>query len=116
MEKMRNCPDCAVKPGEQHQGGCDVERCTQCGYQRIGCDCDLDYHDGAFARWSGFWPGSLEADAMGIDLNTFYNKGYHEILFVDPIIREYIAFNAPRKAEVKKNVAKVGKRKTRKRV
>lgn len=41
-------------------------------------------HDPRFARWTGFWPGGLEADALGIDLNTFYEKGYHKIFFVKP--------------------------------
>ena len=36
---LRDCPDCAVKPGELHQPGCDCERCALCGEQVISCDC-----------------------------------------------------------------------------
>jgi hypothetical protein len=41
-------------------------------------------HDPAFARWSGFWPGALEADALGIDLNELYIQEYEQIFFVKP--------------------------------
>lgn len=37
--EITNCHDCAAKPGERHDPGCDVERCMLCGYQRIGCGC-----------------------------------------------------------------------------
>lgn len=87
--ELRNCPDCGVKPGEVHVAGCDVERCSVCGGQAISCGCpeeDLDKHDSAFARWTGFWPGALESDTLGIDLNEFYEKGYHKIFFVKPCI------------------------------
>ena len=70
MKTMKNCHDCGAKPGEIHQENCDVERCSVCGNQRLQCDCEG--HDPAFSRWSGFWPGSLESDALGIDLNEFY--------------------------------------------
>ena len=81
--EMRNCPDCGVIPGKVHEPGCDVERCSDCGGQQISCDCGGE-HDSDFARWSGFWPGDLEANALGIDLNEFHVQGLHKIIFVKP--------------------------------
>ena len=82
MEILKNCPDCGVKPGEIHQSGCDVERCSVCGFQVISNFCNG--HDPTFSRWTGFWPGKLESKALGIDLNKFYVLGYHEIFFIKP--------------------------------
>lgn len=48
MSELPNCHDCAVKPGEPHQDGCDVERCSVCGGQRLMCRC-VD-HDKSFAK------------------------------------------------------------------
>lgn len=78
----RNCPDCGVKPGEPHTMGCDVERCSVCGGQRFGECCKG--HDKVFARWTGWWPGSLESTAMGIDLNEFYRLGLEKFFFIKP--------------------------------
>jgi len=93
-EVPRNCPDCGVKPGQTHEGGCDVERCSSCGLQLISCDCgeyneetdcmENKPHDPAFARWTGFWPGHLEATALGIDLNKFITSGLYELFFIKP--------------------------------
>ena len=82
MKELRNCSDCGAKPGHIHESGCYVERCSVCGGQWISCGCDL--HDLVFARWTGFWPGDIEAQALGVDLNEFYTKGYHKIFFVKP--------------------------------
>ena len=80
----RDCPDCAVKPGQSHQPGCDTERCSVCGCQVIGCPCDEAKHDPAFSRWTGYWPGSLEATVLGVDMNLFYARGYHTVFLVKP--------------------------------
>ena len=81
---MKNCHDCGAKPGEIHKENCDTERCSVCGGQRLFDDCEG--HDKAFARWSGFWPGSLEAEAMGIGLNEFQSRGFADKLFIKPAL------------------------------
>lgn len=104
MKELKNCHDCGVKPGQSHKEGCDVERCSVCGGQRLGCSCEG--HDPAFARWTGLWPGWAEAMALGLyskfipnvgwkicdkydteaipSLNAFIEKGYSKIFFVKP--------------------------------
>ena len=54
QEKQDLCPDCGVKPGEAHKQGCDVERCSVCGHQRLMCDCKG--HNPTAVRWTGEWP------------------------------------------------------------
>ncbi len=82
--KLRDCPDCGVKPGEIHEDNCDVERCSVCGDQFLSCSDDELLHNKAFARWTGIWPGELESKYLGVDLNEFYVKGYEQIFFVKP--------------------------------
>ena len=84
MTPIRNCPDCNAKPGQIHMPGCDVEICSVCGTQRLQCVCDK--HDPMFSRWSGWWPGSLESETLGIDMNQFYIENYNKILFIKPDI------------------------------
>lgn len=82
MEELRNCPDCGVAPGQVHQHNCDVERCSVCGGQRF-CD-DCKGHDRRFARWTGLWPGSAEAAALGMDLNQLMTSGVYKFLHIKP--------------------------------
>jgi len=82
MKNLETCPDCGAIPGQPHREGCDVERCSVCGDQWFICACRG--HDKAFARWTGFWPGYLEAKELGIDMNELYKRRYEQILFVKP--------------------------------
>lgn len=86
MTALKRCHDCHVSPGQAHQRGCDTEMCSVCGNQRIQCDhlASHSHHDPAFARWSGFWPGKLEADVLGMDLNTLHRTGLSAIFFIKP--------------------------------
>jgi len=77
-EATRSCPDCGAKPGEVHDGGCDVARCSTCGGQAISCGCGDTKADDV---WTGMWPGKQECyeqrliahgerDGWMFDLNT----------------------------------------------
>lgn len=80
-EELRNCHDCGAKPGGIHKDGCDTERCSSCGGQRLQCECPD--HDKQFARWTGIWPGKAEAEYLGCDLNEFERK-YRDVFFKKP--------------------------------
>lgn len=81
--RLTNCPDCAVAPGTAHTSGCDVERCSVCGLQAIGCGCER--HDPVFARWTGIWPGYAEAKYLGTDMNGVVgDETLRRALFVKP--------------------------------
>ena len=62
-----NCPDCAVEPGQAHQSGCDIQRCSVCGSQRLTCESLGRHpeHDPQSSFWTGYWPGELEAAEKG---------------------------------------------------
>ncbi len=73
IEFRGSCRDCAVKPGERHLDGCDVARCTACGYQRISCGhrgSDIGWQ----SLWTGIWPGDIEVAMYDLDsLNDVYD-------------------------------------------
>ncbi len=77
-QALTNCHDCGVKPGEIHEEGCDVERCSVCGGQRLQCGCEG--YDSYYAKWTGIWPGAAEADYLGVDLNEF-SRRFSQIFF-----------------------------------
>lgn len=79
--RLEDCHDCGARPGRPHRDGCDVERCSSCGGQRVQCACAE--HDPAFSRWTGIWPGEAEAQALGVDLNTFAEQ-FGRTFFVKP--------------------------------
>jgi hypothetical protein len=75
-----NCGDCAVAPGQQHQLGCDVARCTACGWQYIGCECSLSEP----TTWTGRWPGEVEVEEYGLkDLNELASLAAQGLLHWD---------------------------------
>lgn len=83
---LRSCPDCGVSAGNCHKIGCDIEFCSVCGWQRLACEGDEECkgHDREFARWTGFWPGELEARDLGISLNDLANPIIGKALFIKP--------------------------------
>ena len=65
VETPRPCPDCGVEPGWTHERGCDVERCSVCGLQAIGCE-HGDRHDPTLSFWTGYWPGDETIRLLGL--------------------------------------------------
>lgn len=91
VSHLVSCPDCGVEPGKPHKEGCDIERCSHCGRQRLQCGSCL--HDRIFARWTGLFPGWAETIALGYfkddypDLNRFANEGLDAVFFVKPAVK-----------------------------
>ena len=74
----RTCSDCGVKPGEAHIPGCDVARCTLCGWQRFSCDCGEEVEG---EIWTGEWPGDVELrEGLADDMNDLYRKAMFGLL------------------------------------
>ena len=49
------CPDCLCMKGQPHRDGCDIERCSICGVQRVSCGGCVG-HDPTASGWTGEWP------------------------------------------------------------
>lgn len=56
MNTNTTCPDCGTGLNEPHKKNCDVERCSECGGQRLQCACEG--HDPAKSSWTGEWPSA----------------------------------------------------------
>tara|TARA_R110002049_G_scaffold215606_1_gene387053 strand:+ start:13193 stop:13795 length:603 start_codon:yes stop_codon:yes gene_type:complete len=54
MDKKEKCPDCGAAVGKPHKNGCDVQRCSICGSQKISCNCTD--RDPLASVWTGEWP------------------------------------------------------------
>ncbi len=84
----RNCHDCGAKPGEIHgRGGCDVERCPECGYQLISCGCFTEETwpaDGRRLPWTGIWPGVAECFEFGWYAKFVPGRGWVRVEKDDP--------------------------------
>jgi hypothetical protein len=66
--RSRSCPDCGVAVGQAHTDGCDIERCSSCGRQRLICLLATGGcvgHDPIAEAWRGEWPGTAECRARG---------------------------------------------------
>jgi hypothetical protein len=95
LREPKTCPDCGVEPGHPHVEGCDIERCSGCGEQRLSCGCFEtglhDRHDPSFSRWTGFWPGELEALALGAVVRWIPDPGNPvpaDLLCADSIVAD----------------------------
>lgn len=74
-EFNRPCPDCGAKANEQHNDGCDVERCPDCGGQLISCACGGDITMPRL-QWTGEWPGKAECQEFGWYVKMVQGKGW----------------------------------------
>lgn len=54
LPERATCGDCGAHEGEIHDDGCDMERCTFCGHQRISCDCPTQH----------FYPNMIGLDVL----------------------------------------------------
>lgn len=90
------CQQCGAELDAPHIHGCSLELCAYCGGQAIACQCayelsgldpeELDeppeeawrrYDEiveslGGPIPWTGEYPGSTAAEALGVDLNTLH--------------------------------------------
>ena len=76
------CPDCGVGLFERHKSNCDITCCSNCGTQRLTCECKTG-HNPWFSAWRGYWPGRLERVLFGFSKEEF--KYYKKLFLVNPL-------------------------------
>jgi len=69
---MEICHDCDARANEFHQDGCDVERCAECGFQKITCGCE---NVETRMPWTGEWPGLKECREYGFFVKIVEGQG-----------------------------------------
>ena len=72
---MAKCHDCGAEEGALHELGCDMERCSFCGAQLIGCHCcyellGIDCSEGSWA-----WSHGLTAEQEKVWLALLEDEG-----------------------------------------
>ena len=70
-----HCYDCGAAVGRRHGSGCDVERCPDCGGQRVGCDCGKKRRHKRLP-WTGYWPGAQECREFGWYARLVAGRGW----------------------------------------
>lgn len=73
-EQRDRCPDCEVAIGQLHKRGCDVERCSYCGLQAIGCKHRVPDDDRL--PWTGTMPGVDDCHRLGLFAKMVPGKGW----------------------------------------
>lgn len=75
------CPDCDAGIDAEHHAGCDIARCLHTGLQRLSCYGD---HDCGRDTWDGYWPGDLDAIALGYFSKWVEGHGWVSATIDDP--------------------------------
>ena len=71
MKLKHCCYDCGVSIGELHVEGCDVESCTECGMQKLSCECEAEDRE----TWTGIDHYNIRKLCEEHDLYTKWETG-----------------------------------------